>query len=120
MKTPLRILLFALTALGAFAETPPAEDPWVGEWSAPSLSKPDIPIRISLLAGGEAREQVGDYHGTGTWRAEKDGARIFWASGWTGLLRRDGEGGFQLVTWKKGSPAEGPPDDVQKARRLQS
>ncbi|MBE2181295.1 MAG: hypothetical protein IAE97_12580 [Chthoniobacterales bacterium] len=120
MKPAPGILLCALTALAAFAEAIPSEDPWVGEWSAPSLSKPDVPIRISLLAGGEAKEQVGDYHGTGTWRAEDDGARIFWASGWTGLLRRDGEGGFELVTWKKGSPAEGPPDDVQKAGRLRS
>ncbi len=89
-----------------------------GAWSAPSLSNRSVPIVFTVLPEGKATEQIGKYHGVGTWTAEGDAVRIFWASEWTGLLRPTRNGGFELLTWKKGTNPNDPPDDVQPARRV--
>lgn len=89
-----------------------------GTWSAPSLSRPDTPIVIGLLPGGEATEQIGDYHGAGTWTMDGTSARIDWGKGWVGLLRPTPNGDHRLITWKGGSPLDGPPDDDKPAVRI--
>lgn len=109
-------VIFALCLNGAAAGT---EFSFVGTWSAPSLSQPDTPIILILLPGGKASEQVGTYHGVGTWKTEAGAAKISWASGWFGLLRPTTNGGFELLTWKKGSSMEGKPDDMQPAHRVE-
>jgi len=91
---------------------------WAGTWSAPSLSRPNEPIRIGLAADGTATEQVDTYRGTGQWKMDGKDAVIRWASGWAGLLRADGRGGYELLTWKKSPPGKSPPDDRQPAQRL--
>lgn len=89
-----------------------------GIWSAPSLSRPDTPIIIGLLPGGQATEQIGDYQGAGTWTMEGSRARIDWGKGWVGLLGQTAEGNYRLITWKGGSPLDGPPDDDKPAVRI--
>src|SRR5262245_12984660 len=103
------VVLIALFMACAQAEPVSFE----GTWSAPSLSQPDVPIIFSLLPGGKATEQVGAYRGVGTWKVENGTARISWASEWIGLLRPKADGGFELLTWKKGSAPDAPPDDTQ-------
>jgi hypothetical protein len=88
-----------------------------GRWSAPSLSQPSTPLIFSLLPDGRATEQIGSYHGTGTWLVDGTTVKIAWDSGWSGHLRPSANG-FELLTWKKGSPLNGPPDDIQPARKL--
>lgn len=105
---------FCLLAPGGAAES---AVPLAGDWSAPSLSRPGTPILFTLHRDGTAAEQVGEYHGKGTWSTEGDSARIRWNSGWIGLLRPTAGGGYHLLTWKAGSPPDGPPDDVQAATR---
>lgn len=105
--------LLALWILPAFAGTPGSLE---GTWSVPSLSQRATPMIFSLLPDGKATERVGTYQGEGTWKIEGDAARIHWSSGWTGLFRPSSTGGYELATWKKGSPPDGPPDDVQPAR----
>lgn len=118
MKIPLGfgVTLIALFMTCAQAETISFE----GTWSAPSLSQPDTPIIFALLPGGKATEQIAAYRGTGRWKVENGAARISWASEWIGLLRPKAEGGFELLTWKKGSAPDGPPDDTQPARRIEA
>ena len=75
---------------------------------------------FTLHPDGRAEEQIGTFHGTGTWKTEGGVTRIAWDSGWTGLLRPAGKDRFELLTWKKGTPPSQPPDDRQTARRLGS
>lgn len=103
---------------GGCRGTPPGEGvSWIGTWSAPSLSRPDTPIIITLAADGRATEEIGAYSGTGRWREEGGNARIEWASGWRGMMCRVGRG-FELRTWKSGSGPEAGPDDVQRVQRF--
>lgn len=91
-----------------------------GTWSAPSLSRPDTPILIGLLPEGKATEQIGDYRSVGRWTSEGSSARIDWGKGWIGILRRTSDGEYRLLTWKGGSPLDGPPDDDKPAVRIVS
>jgi hypothetical protein len=111
------IALVCLVAIGCRTTAKNETDFWIGTWSAPSLSRPDTPIIITLMADGRASEEVGAYRGTGQWRVERGHARIDWASGWRGELRRTGSR-VELRTWKAESDLEGPPDDVQQALRV--
>jgi hypothetical protein len=88
-----------------------------GVWLVRSLSNPEVPMVITLSAGGAVSEEIGDFRGAGTWKAEGSGARIFWDSGWEGLLRPAAKGGYELLTWKKKTPRAQPPDDTQPAAR---
>ena len=109
------VLLIAVSAnLSAATGNDPAAT-LEGRWSAPSLSQPNVRIIFSLLPGGKATEQVGSYHGTGTWKLENDSARIQWGSGWIGLLRPAKNGGYELLTWKTKTSPTAPPDDTQLA-----
>lgn len=109
LTTPLALFLLPL-----MAGTPSYQ----GTWSAPSLSQPATPIIITLSADGQATEQVGAYHGKGTWKTTSSGAEITWASGWTGLLRPAAQDKFELLTWKPESSPNSPPADTQPARRI--
>jgi hypothetical protein len=109
----LGLLVFA----GCCTVSPAGPEAWSGTWSAPSLSRPDTPIIITLKPDGRATEQIGTYRGTGDWGGEAGVVRINWASGWRGVLRKSAGDGFELRTWKAGSPLDGPPDDVQAAQR---
>lgn len=109
-------VLACLLAGGCVLAPKNGDASWIGTWSAPSLSRPDTPILITLSPDGRATEQVGSYRGTGTWRTARHAALIDWASGWHGVLRRTTDG-VELRTWRAGSDPEGPPDDVQPARR---
>lgn len=95
-----------------------SESVWLGVWSAPSLSRPDVPIQIALLKDGTATEQVGDYRGVGAWKMVGNSIRIDWHSQWVGVLRSSSDG-IQLATWRSESPKNAPPDDVQPATRVQ-
>lgn len=110
------LALACLLAGGCVLAPKKGDDSWIGMWSAPSLSRPATPILITLSPNGRATEQVGCYRGTGTWRIVDRAALIIWASGWRGVLRRAGDA-VELRTWKAGSDPDGPPDDVQPARR---
>ena len=92
--------------------------PATGVWSVPSLSQPGVPMIFTLHPDGRAEEKIGDYHGTGKWKTEGGETHISWDSGWTGLLRQTGNNHFELLTWKKGTPLNQPPDDHQPALRL--
>lgn len=107
--------LAAVWLVPALAGTPISFE---GSWSAPSLSQPATPLIFSLLPGGKATEQVGSYHGVGTWKLQGGVVKISWASEWAGLLRPSKQGGFELLTWKKGRSPDGPPDDIQPAQRV--
>jgi len=113
---------FLLVVLVIFTQFVRAEDPEVhlllGTWRARSLSNPELPIVITLATDGKATERIGDYHGTGTWKPVGGGIRIAWAGGWSGLLRPTSQGRVELLTWKKGTPIDGPPDDTQPAVRI--
>lgn len=91
-----------------------------GAWVVPSLSQPGVPMIFTLHPDGRAEEKIGDYHGTGKWKIKGRQTYISWNSGWTGILRRTGQDTFELLTWKKGTPINQPPDDRQTARRLAS
>lgn len=119
MKHPLALLPALLALLIAPGWAAP-DSAFEGNWSAPSLSQPNIPLLFSLLPDGQATEQVGTYHGTGTWKIEDGVAKIAWSSQWTGELRPLPTGKFELLTWKKDSPRSGPPDDTQPARRIEA
>jgi hypothetical protein len=110
------IALVCLAVIGCRTTAKDEAASWIGTWSAPSLSRPDTPIIITLMADGRATEEVGAYRGTGQWRVERGHAWIDWASGWRGELRRTGSG-VELRTWKAESDLQGAPDDVQPARR---
>lgn len=114
MRIPLTLTLASLLflAVSGWAETTVT-----GTWSAPSLSTPSTPIIFTLLPDGTATEQVGTYQGKGRWTLDNTLVTILWDSGWTGQLRI-GRNGFELLTWKKDSPLESPPDDIQPARRI--
>lgn len=114
--------LTLLTTLAVFLLTPAmagTQASFEGDWSAPSLSQPNTPLLFSLRPDGKADERVGAYRGVGTWKVEEGAARITWASGWIGLLRPATAGGFELLTWKKGSLPNGPPDHMVPARRVE-
>jgi len=111
-------LLVVISAILSGCASPPGSAFLCGTWSAPSLSRPDQPIVITLDSSGQAFEQIGDYHGRGIWKPEQNSACISWASGWTGLLRPAAAGQWELATWKKGTSLNHRPDDVQPARRL--
>lgn len=91
--------------------------PFTGTWSAPSLSQPSTPIIVVIQPDGKATEQVGSFHGTGTWKVQNGIAQITWDSGWIGHLRIKADG-FELLTWKNDTPPNAPPDDVQPAHRV--
>ena len=110
------IALVCLVAVGCRTTAKDEAGSWIGTWSAPSLSQPDTPIIITLMADGRATEEVGAYRGAGRWRVERRRALIDWASGWHGEMRRTARG-VELQTWKAGSERSGPPDDVQPAQR---
>ena len=109
------LLLTTLFLLIAQAEPPPA---YQGTWSAPSLSQRSTPIIITLRADGQATEQVGTYHGLGTWKTTDAGAEILWASQWISLLRPTNDGKYELLTWKPNRTPSDPPDDTQPAQRI--
>ena len=106
---------FVVLAVSGWAGSPMLIE---GTWSAPSLSQPSTPVIFSLFQDGSATEQVGSYRGTGTWKLEDGTVKIAWTSGWTAELRRLPTRKFELLTWKKGSSPEGPPDDIQPAQRI--
>lgn len=110
----LAVALMSLLVIPGWADNELAV---TGTWSAPSLSQPSTPLIFSLLPGGKATEQVGSYRGTGTWMVDGALVKITWDSGWIGHLRPSANG-FELLTWKKGSPLDGPPDDIQPAHRI--
>jgi acetyl esterase/lipase len=95
----------------------PALEFW-GQWTTPSLSRPEIPITINLQPDGRASEQIGDYKGYGTWTVKGRSAVIHWDSGWTGILRAKTKSGWELSTWKKGTSKTNSPDDIQPARQV--
>lgn len=113
------VLPVALFLTWAFMGSPlvAGDAGWEGVWTAPSLSKPEVPIVVTLLPAGKATEKIGDFQGAGTWAAEGEAARILWDSGWVGLLRPTAKGGWELLTWKKETPRDQPPDDIQPATK---
>jgi hypothetical protein len=119
-KLRFAFLLLATFLTGAHPMAIAIPEAWTGTWSAPSLSRPSIPIIISLETDGTATEQIGDYSGTGTWKIEGAAAKIHWSSKWTGLLRPAANGGFELLTWKSDTHPDQSPDDIQPARRISS
>lgn len=118
MKTP-RGGAAVFLALCVFMALTGHADSWEGRWSVPSLSQPSIPMLFSLQPGGKAAEQIGEYRGGGTWKIAGNAVRIAWDSKWEAILQPMAEGGFELLTWKKGSDPQGPPDDRQAARKVE-
>jgi len=110
------IFLLAVLAAGVLraADTPAALE---GTWLVRSLSNPELPMVVTLSSGGAVTEQIGNFRGAGTWKPEGEGARILWDSGWEGLLRPSAKGGYELLTWKKKTSRDHPPDDTQPAAR---